>query len=51
MKGRVVSMVGIKQVAIKEFEVPSPEKGQVIMEVTKSNICGSDVHMWEGKHI
>jgi D-arabinose 1-dehydrogenase-like Zn-dependent alcohol dehydrogenase len=51
MKGRVVSMVGIKQVAIKEFEVPTPDKGQVIMEVTKSNICGSDVHMWEGKHI
>ena len=27
------------------------EKGQVLMRVIKSNICGSDVHMWEGKHI
>ena len=51
MKGRVVSMTGIEEVTIKEFEVPKAEKGQIIMEVIKSNICGSDIHMWEGKHI
>lgn len=51
MKGRVVSMTGIKEVTIKEFDLPKPEKGQILMEVIKSNICGSDVHMWEGKHI
>lgn len=51
MKGKLVQMTGIKEVTIKEFEVPKAEKGQVIMKVIKSNICGSDVHMWEGKHI
>lgn len=51
MKGKLVQMTGIKEVTIKEFDIPKPEKGQVIMEVIKSNICGSDVHMWEGKHI
>ncbi|HWQ80612.1 MAG TPA: zinc-binding dehydrogenase [Anaerovoracaceae bacterium] len=51
MKGRVVSMTGIEQVQIKEFDLPEPEKGEILMEVIKSNICGSDVHMWEGKHI
>lgn len=51
MKGRVVAMTGIEEVSIKEFDVPQAEKGQVVMEVIKSNICGSDVHMWEGKHI
>lgn len=51
MKGRVAQMTGIEQITVKEFDVPKAEKGQVIMKVLKSNICGSDVHMWEGKHI
>ena len=51
MKGKVLSMTGIRKVEIKEFELPEVEKGQVLMRVIKSNICGSDVHMWEGKHI
>lgn len=51
MTGRVVAMTGIEEVTIKEFDVPKAEKGQLIMEVIKSNICGSDIHMWEGKHI
>ena len=51
MKGKVLSMTGIKKVEVKEFELPEVEKGQVLMRVIKSNICGSDVHMWEGKHI
>lgn len=51
MKGKVLSMTGVKQVEIKEFDLPEVEKGQVLMRVLKSNICGSDIHMWEGKHI
>lgn len=51
MIGKVVAMTGIKEVEIKEYEVPSTEKGCVTMEVIKSNICGSDIHMWEGKHL
>lgn len=37
--------------AIYEFEVPRPEKGAVVMEVIKANVCGSDIHIWEGKHV
>lgn len=51
MYGKVAAMTGIKEVEIKQYEVPKAEKGCVTMEVTKANICGSDVHMWEGKHI
>lgn len=51
MKGKVLSMTGVRKVEVKEFEIPDPAKGQVLMRVIKSNICGSDVHMWEGKHI
>jgi len=51
MKGRVAAMAGVKNIQIKEFDVPKAEKGGLVIEVTKANICGSDVHMWEGKHI
>lgn len=51
MKGKVAAMTDTKEMTIKEFDIPSPEKGQVLLEITKANICGSDVHMWEGKHV
>jgi D-arabinose 1-dehydrogenase-like Zn-dependent alcohol dehydrogenase len=51
MIGRVAAMTGVKEIEIKEYEVPKTEKGCVTMEVIKSNICGSDIHMWEGKHL
>lgn len=50
MKGRVAAMTGTCEVTIKEFELSKPEKGNVLLQIIKSNICGSDVHMWEGKH-
>src|SRR5690625_1744115 len=51
MKGQVASMVDTKAVEIKEFDLPKMGKGQILMRVLKSNICGSDIHMWEGKHL
>lgn len=51
MKGRVAAMTGLMEITIKEYDVPKAEKGAVVLEIIKSNICGSDVHMWEGKHI
>jgi len=51
MKGKVAAMTGIMEVQIKEYDVPEAGKGSVILEIIKSNICGSDIHMWEGKHI
>lgn len=51
MKGQVASMVDTKAVEIKEFDLPKMGKGEILMRVLKSNICGSDIHMWEGKHL
>ncbi len=51
MKGRVLSMTGTCQMEVQEYDLPVMEKGQVLMKVLKANICGSDIHMWEGKHI
>ncbi len=51
MMGRVVAMTADFTTEVMEFEVPRAEKGGIIMEVVKANVCGSDIHMWEGKHI
>lgn len=33
---------------IKEYPVPDPEPGAVLVKVAVANICGSDLHMWRG---
>jgi len=31
------------------FPVPMPGEGEVLVKVEAAGVCGSDVHMWEGK--
>lgn len=33
---------------IKEYPVPDPEPGALVVKLTLANICGSDLHMWRG---
>jgi putative phosphonate catabolism associated alcohol dehydrogenase len=33
---------------IREYKVPNPEPGAVIIKVSLCNICGSDLHAWNG---
>ncbi len=49
MKGRLAAMVGPEEVAIKEYEVPNPEPGALVVKIRRANVCGSDVHIfhWE----
>lgn len=51
MLGRLAAMTGLRQIEVQEYELPTPAAGQVLMRVSRANICGSDIHMWEGKHI
>ena len=46
MKGQVAALVGPQTVEIKEFEVPEPGPGSVVLEVSRANVCGSDVHIY-----
>lgn len=46
MRGQVAAVVGPGQIGLKEFEVPEPEPGAVVLEVTRANVCGSDVHIY-----
>ncbi len=38
-----------KPFELREYPVPDPEPGAVIMRITVANICGSDLHQWRGE--
>lgn len=46
MRGQVAALVGPRTVEVKDFEVPAPAPGAVVLEVTRANVCGSDVHIY-----
>jgi len=50
MHGRVAALVGPAEVAIKEFEVPKPEPGAVLVKVRRANVCGSELHIFHFRH-
>jgi len=50
MKIKAAVLKGFNQpLVIEEKELPSLENGQVLVRITASGVCGSDVHMWKGK--
>src|SRR2546428_6460137 len=47
--GRVAAFYGhSKPMIVKEYPVPDPEPGAVVVRSTVANICGSDLHQWRG---
>jgi putative phosphonate catabolism associated alcohol dehydrogenase len=34
---------------LEEFPIPSPGQGEVLVDVSCSTICGSDLHTWHGR--
>ena len=37
-----------KKLQMREIEIPVLTKGQVLVKITASGVCGSDVHMFKG---
>jgi threonine dehydrogenase-like Zn-dependent dehydrogenase len=35
-----------KPLELEEYPVPDPEPGAIVVRITQSSICGSDMHMW-----
>lgn len=42
-----VAIKGVKEFEVLETKEPEKEAGNVLIEVKKSGICGSDIHYWE----
>lgn len=38
-----------KPLKIKEIDIPNLSSGQILVKITSAGVCGSDVHMQEGK--
>ena len=38
-----------KPLTVKEIEIPELSQGQILIKVTAAGVCGSDVHMQQGK--
>ena len=50
MKGKVAALVGPRKVEILEYTLPEVEKGAVLAKVLRSNLCGSELHIWNWTH-
>jgi D-arabinose 1-dehydrogenase-like Zn-dependent alcohol dehydrogenase len=38
-----------KPFEIREYPVPEPEPGAILVKVAMANVCGSDLHYWRGE--
>lgn len=49
--GTVAVFTGVrKPFRLREFPVPLPEPGAILVEVRMANVCGSDLHIWRGEY-
>lgn len=48
MKQQVVTAPG--NMELRHVDIPTPAPDEVRIKVTRISICGSDVHVWHGKH-
>lgn len=48
-KGRAAVYLGRGQpFGMREYPIPEPEPGALVVRISRANICGSDLHMWRG---
>lgn len=50
MKGKVSVMVEPMKMEFQEYDVPSPGNGSIVLKVIRTNVCGSELHIWRGEH-
>src|SRR5262245_47571450 len=34
---------------LREYPVPDPEPGAIVIKPTRAGVCGSDLHIWRGE--
>ena len=50
MYGKVVYMTEPEHLEYKEYELPKPAHGAILVKVRRTNVCGSELHIWRGHH-
>jgi D-arabinose 1-dehydrogenase-like Zn-dependent alcohol dehydrogenase len=49
MKGTIAFLPAAHKIEFHQYDVPPPPAGGLVAEVTQTNVCGSEVHMWRGE--
>jgi L-iditol 2-dehydrogenase len=50
MKGRVAVLPAYGgDFELREYPVPAPEPGAILIRLTRAGVCGSDLHIWRGE--
>lgn len=50
IQGKVAEMKSPGVMEVENYNLPSPDKGAVLAKVRRSNVCGSEIHIWKGEH-
>jgi len=50
VKGTTTVLTGPHAVEQREYEVPNPVAGGLLLSMIRANVCGSDVHFLDGNH-
>ncbi len=43
-------MTAPEELEFQEYPIPKPGPGAIIVKVRRSNVCGSELHIWKGLH-
>jgi D-arabinose 1-dehydrogenase-like Zn-dependent alcohol dehydrogenase len=49
MKGTIAFIPRPHTIEFHQYDVPDPDPEGLVAEVTQTNVCGSEVHMWKGE--
>lgn len=50
MRGKLAVMNASQQLSYEEYELPDVGSNGVLLQVIRTNVCGSEIHMWKGLH-
>jgi len=49
--GQVAVFTGVRRpFELRDFPVPTPKPGDMLVKVRMANVCGSDLHIWRGDY-
>jgi threonine dehydrogenase-like Zn-dependent dehydrogenase len=48
--GRLALMTEPGHLAMAKYAVPEPERDALVLEIIRANVCGSELHIWNGHH-
>lgn len=50
MKGKVAVMTEPGKLTFAEYSLPQAGAGALLVKVIRTNVCGSELHIWQGHH-